>query len=215
MKKGKKRVEYMPLVYPNAAGLDIGASEIFACVAPDRTEDNVKSFGTFTPDVKRLADWLEEHEVESVAMESTGVYWMAAFDRLEARGFKVFLVNAQSIKGVPGRKSDVQECQWIQKVHSLGLLTNSFRPDAEMCALRAYLRHRAELVEHRAAHIQHMQKALLQMNIQLSQVVSDITGETGMAIVRSIVAGERDGVTLAQLRDCRCKAVPGKKESQD
>ena len=137
MKKRKTRLEYMPLLYPNAAGLDIGASEIFACVRADRTEDNVKSFGTFTPDLKRLADWLEEHEVESVAMESTGVYWIPAYDLLEARGFKVFLVNAQSIKGVPGRKSDVQDCQWIQKGHSLGLLTNSFRPDAEMCGLPA------------------------------------------------------------------------------
>jgi transposase len=134
------------------------------------------------------------------------VYWIPAFELLEGRGFKVYLVNAQSITGVPGRKSDVADCQWIQKVHSLGLLTNSFRPDGEMCALRAYLRHRADLLQHRAAHILHMQKALQQMNIQLPQVLSDITGETGMAIVRGIVAGERDGVKLAQRRDYRCQS---------
>ncbi|MEP7286448.1 MAG: IS110 family transposase [Chloroflexota bacterium] len=206
MSKRSKRLQQMPLIYPNAAGLDIGSREIYACVPPDRAEDNVKAFGTFTPDLTRLADWLAEHDVDSVAMESTGVYWIPTFELLEARGFKVYLVNAQYIKGVPGRKSDVQDCQWIQKVHSLGLLTNSFRPDGEMCALRAYLRHRADLLQHRAAHIQHMQKALMQMNIQLSQVLSDITGETGMAIVRAIVAGERDGVKLAQQRDYRCQS---------
>jgi FMN phosphatase YigB (HAD superfamily) len=118
----------------------------------------------------------------------------------------MYLVNARHLKGVPGRKSDYRDCQWIQKLHSVGLLTNSFRPDGEMCALRAYLRQRADLLHHRAAHIQHMQKAFQQMNIQLSQVLSDVTGETGLAIVRAIVAGERDGVKLAQLRDHRCKS---------
>jgi len=202
----RKRVEHLPIVYPNAAGLDIGACEIYACVPPERAEDNVKVFGTFTPDLNALADWLAAHQVESVAMESTGVYWIPAFELLEGRGFKVYLVNARQMKGVPGRKSDVQDCQWIQKLHSVGLLTNSFRPDAEMCALRAYLRHRADLLQHRASHIQHMQKAMAQMNIQLAQVLDDITGETGLAIVRAIVAGERDSVKLAQFRDCRCKS---------
>ena len=135
-------------------------------------------------------------------MESTGVYWIPVYELLEARGLKVYLVNGRHIKHVPGRKSDVQDCQWIQKLHTLGLLSGSFRPDDEMCALRAYLRHRADLVQHRAAHIQHMQKAFQQMNIQLPQVLADITGETGMAIV----AGERDSVKLAQLRDYRCKS---------
>ena len=135
-----------------------------------------------------------------------GVYWIPAFEVLEGRGFQVYLVNARHMKAVPGRKSDVQDCQWIQKLHSVGLLTNSFRPDSEMCALRAYLRHRADLLQHRASHILHMQKALQQMNIQLAQVVTDITGATGLAILRSIVAGERDGVKLAQLRDFRCKS---------
>src|SRR5579859_476745 len=206
MSKRHKRAEYMPIVYPNAAGLDIGSCEIYACVPQDRAEENVKVFGTFTIDLNALADWLAAHHVDTVAMESTGVYWIPAFEVLEGRGFKVYLVNAWKMKGVPGHKSDVQDCQWIQKLHSVGLLTNSFRPDAEMCALRAYVRHRTDLLQHRASHIQHMQKALVQMNIQLPQVISDITGETGIAIVRAIVAGERDGVKLAQLRDYRCKS---------
>jgi transposase len=206
MSKRRKRVEYLPIVYPNAAGLDIGSREIYACVPGDRVEDNVQVFGTFTPDLNALADWLAAHQVDTVAMESTGIYWIPAFEVLEGRGFQVYLVNARNMKGVPGRKSDYQDCQWIQKLHSVGLLTNSFRPDAEMCALRAYLRHRADLLVHRASHIQHLQKALAQMNLQLPQVLSDITGETGLAIVRAIVAGERDGVKLAQLRDGRCKS---------
>jgi transposase len=206
MGKGKKRLEQMSIIQPNAAGLDIGSREIFACVPADRVDENVKVFGTFTPDLKALADWLKANLVETVAMESTGVYWIPVFELLEERGFKVYLVNARHMKGVPGRKSDMQDCQWIQKLHSLGLLTNSFRPDAEMCALRAYLRHRADLLQHRAAHIQHMQKALVEMNIQLTQVLTHLTGETGMAIVRAIVAGERDGVKLAKFRDFRCKS---------
>jgi transposase len=204
--KRSKRVEHMPIVYPNAAGLDIGAREIYACIPPARAEENVRVFGTFTADLNALADYLAAHQVDTVAMESTGVYWIPAFEVLEGRGFKVYLVNARHMKGVPGRKSDYLDCQWIQKLHSVGLLTNSFRPDAEMCALRAYLRHRADLLHHRAAHIQHIQKAFQQMNIQLPQVLSDVTGETGLAIVRAIVAGERDGVKLAQLRDYRCKS---------
>lgn len=201
-----KRVEYMPIVYPNAAGLDIGSCEIYACVPPDRVEDNVKVFGTFTADLNALADYLAMHHVDTVAMESTGVYWIPAFELLEERGFKVYLVNARNMKAVPGRKSDYQDCQWIQKLHSVGLLTSSFRPDGEICALRAYLRHRAALLQHRVSHIQQMQKALVQMNIQLSQALSDITGETGLAIVRAIVAGERNGMKLAQFRDSRCKS---------
>jgi transposase len=202
MRKRRKRLEQLEIVHPNAAGMDIGASEIYGCVPPDRYEENVKVFGTFTPDLHRLADWLAANQVDTVAMESTGVYWIPVFEVLEARGFKVYLVNAHHMKGVPGRKSDYLDCQWIQKLHSVGLLSNSFRPDAEMCALRAYLRHRADLLAHRASHIMHMQKALQQMNIQLPQVLSDITGETG----RAIVAGEHDGVKLAQLRDYRCKS---------
>lgn len=191
-------------INPNAAGLDIGSAEIWACVPVDRDAQPVRAFGTFTPDLEALADWLQACRIETVALESTGVYWIPVYELLEARGFQVYLVNARHIKNVPGRKSDVQDCQWIQRLHSYGLLSASFRPAAEMCALRAYLRHRASLIEHRAAHIQHMQKALHQMNVQLTQVLSDITGETGLQIIRAIVAGERDPVQLAQLRDPRC-----------
>jgi len=204
--KHNKRLEQIEIVHPNAVGLDIGAREIFGCVPPNRAGETVQVFGTFTPDLHRLADWLASHHVDTVAMESTGVYWIPVFEILEARGFKVYLVNGRHIKNVPGRKSDFQDCQWIQKLHALGLLSGSFRPDGEICALRAYLRHRADLLQHRAAHIQHMQKALQQMNIQLAQVLRDITGETGMKSVRAIVDGERDSVKLAQLRNSRCKS---------
>ncbi len=205
MGKRIKRLEAIEIVHPNAGGLDIGAREIWASVPPDRQGETVRRYGTFTPDLQRLADWLVGQGVDTVAMESTGVYWVPVFEILEARGLKVYLVNARHIKNVPGRKSDVADCQWIQKLHALGLLTGSFRPDAELCALRAYLRHRAQLIQHRVPHIQHMQQALQQMNVQLPQVLTDTTGATGMAILRAIAAGERDGVKLAQLRDPKCK----------
>jgi hypothetical protein len=185
-KQGKRAAEFA-VVHPNAAGLDIGAREIYACVPPDREGEQIKAFGTFTPDLRRLADWLIGCGIDTVAMESTGVYWIPVFELLEARGLVVYLVNARHIKNVPGRKSDYQDCQWIQKLHALELLSASFRPDAEMCRLRAYLRHRAELIRHRAPHILHMQQALQQMNLQLPQVLTDITGSTGMAILRAIV----------------------------
>jgi len=140
--------------------------------------------------------------IDTVAMESTGLYWLPIFEILEARGLKVCLVNARHIKNVPGRKSDVQDCQWIQKLHTLGLLTASFRPDAEMCVLRAYLRHRAQLIQHRSPHVMHMQKALTQMNIQLAQVVRDMMGETGQRILRAIVAGERDSLKGSVAKSC-------------
>jgi transposase len=198
-----------PLVNPNAAGLDIGSAEIWACVPADRDPQPVRQFGTFTPDLQALADWLQACAIQTVAMESTGVYWIPVYEILEDRGLTVCLVNARHLKHVPGRKSDVQDCQWIQRLHAFGLLNASFRPSAEMCALRAYLRHRATLIEHRAAHIQHMQKALHQMNVQLTQVLKDITGVTGMAIIRAIMAGARDPVQLAQLRDPRCAQAEG------
>jgi transposase len=193
------------VVNRNAAGLDIGAHEIWACVPADRDDTPVRCFGTFTPDLEALVAWLVACGVTTVAMESTGVYWIPIFELLEERGLQVFLVNARHIKNVPGRKSDVQDCQWIQRLHSYGLLNASFRPEAEMVVLRSYLRHRAMLIEHRAAHIQHMQKALQQMNVQLTQVLSDISGVTGLAIIRAIVAGEHDADTLAQLRHGRCR----------
>lgn len=201
----KRQEKSLPLVCPDAAGLDIGASEIWVCVPADRATPAVRCFATFTPDLEALADWLTACHVRTVAMESTGVYWVPVFELLEARGFEVYLVNARHIKNVPGRKSDVQDCQWIQQLHSYGLLRASFRPEAEMAALRAYLRPRQMLLEHRAPHIQHMQKALQLMNLQLPRVLSDITGVTGQQIIRAIVAGERDPQVLAAYRHGRCQ----------
>ena len=180
-----KPLEDLKIVHPRAAGLDIGAREIWACVPSQRPEHALRRrcFGTFTVDLQALADWLVACGVDTVAMESTGVYWISVFDLLEARGLKVYLVNSWHLKHVPGRKSDVLDCQWIQQLHSLGLLRASFRPDAEMVALRAYLRHRATLIQHRAPHVLHMQKALQQMNLQLPLVLSDIMGETGQKII--------------------------------
>jgi len=208
-RKAQLQAESLKRVNPNAAGLDIGSQEIWACVPQDRDAQPVGQFDTFTPDLYALADWLAACQVDRVAMESTGVYWIPIYEILEERGFQVQVVNARHLKDVPGRKSDVQDCQWIQRLHTYGLLEGSFRPEGEMCALRAYLRHRGMLLEHRAAHIQHMQKALLQMNVQLTQVLSDITGTTGQAIIRAIVAGERDPVQLARFRDGRCKSSRG------
>lgn len=188
----------------NAAGLDIGAAEIWACVPADRAEQSVRCFETFTVDLHALANWLEGCRVETVAMESTGVYWIPIYEILEERGFEVYLVNAHHIKNVPGKKTDVLDCQWIQKLHTYGLLQASFRPDEEMCSLRSYLRHRDNLIRYRSAHIQQMQKALHQMNIQLTNVISDITGQTGLQIIRAIVGGEHDPLTLAQYRNPRC-----------
>jgi len=200
--------EGLKVIHPNAAGLDIGSEEIWAAVAPDRTAEPVRKFGTFTPDLHALADWLIACGVDTVALESTGVYWIPVYEILEARGLQVYVVNARHVKNVPGRKSDIQDCQWLQGLHSVGLLRGSFRPEAEIVALRAYLRHRATLIEYRAAHIQHMQKALQQMNVQLTQAVSDITGVTGLAIIRAIVAGQRDPQQLAALRQ------PGVKKTE-
>jgi transposase len=185
--------------------LDIGASEIWACVPADRATPAVRSFATFTPDLEALVKWLVKCRIKTVAMESTGVYWVPIFELLEAGGLEACLVNAAHIKNVPGRKSDVQDCQWIQRLHSYGLLRASFRPEAEMAVLRSYLRQRAMLIEHRAAHIQHMQKALQLMNVQLTRVLSDITGITGMQMIRAIVRGERNPAVLAQYRHGTCR----------
>ena len=204
--KRKDTLDNLAIVHPNAAGLDIGSREIWASVPPGRDEETVKRFNTFTPDLQALVDWLVACGVDTVAMESTGVYWIPVFELLEARGLKVYLVNSWHLKHVPGRKSDYLDCQWIQKLHALGLLNGSFRPDAEMVALRGYLRHRAQLLAHRAPHLLHMQKALQQMNLQLHHVLSDVTGVTGLTILRAIVDGERDPVKLAQLRNPACKS---------
>src|SRR6185436_7683841 len=160
---------------------------------------------SFTGDLNRLADWLRECGIKTVAMESTGVYWIPVYELLEERGFEVLLVNASHLRNVPGRKSDVLDCQWIQRLHSFGLLRASFRPTKEFVELRTYMRQRSRLIGDAGRHVQHMQKSLTEMNLQLHHVVSDITGVTGLAIVRKIVAGERDGRQLARLRDPRCK----------
>jgi transposase len=188
----------------DAAGLDIGAEEIYACVPANRDEETVRAFGTFTVDLHALADWLQDCDVDTVAMESTGVYWIPIYEILEARGFEVNLVNARQLKNVPGKKTDVLDCQWIQKLHTYGLLRASFRPPEEICSLRTLARHRTNLIRYRSAHIQHMQKAMQLMNIQLAQVVSDITGVTGMSIIRAIVEGERDPFVLAKFRQAGC-----------
>lgn len=199
-------LEGLAAMHPNAAGLDIGSAEIWVSVPEDRDAEPVRVFGTFTPDLCALADWLQVCRIDTVAMESTGVYWIPVYEILEARGLRVYLVNARHLKNVPGHKTDVVDCQWIRRLHGFGLLNASFRPDAEMCAVRAYMRHRTGLLEARAAHIQHMQKALQQMNVQLTQVVSDITGVTGLAMIRAIVAGARDPVALAKLRNPKCQS---------
>ena len=194
--------------HPGAAAIDIGATMHVAAVDPDQDPDQpVRSFGTFTGDLQRLADWFQQCGVRTVAMESTGVYWIPAFELLDQRGFEVVLVNARDAKHVPGRKTDISDAQWLQRLHAFGLLRASFRPKGEIATLRAYLRLRERLLDSTASHIQHMQKALTQMNLQLHHVVTDITGVTGMAIIRAIVAGERDPATLAALRDPRCHAT--------
>jgi transposase len=193
-------------INPNVAGIDCGSAEHFVAVPPDRDPTPVRSFPTFTSDLHRLADWLTACRVTSVAMEATGVYWIPIYEILEARGFAVHLVNARHGKNVPGRKSDVSDCEWLRELHSVGLLRGSFRPTDAIVALRAYLRHRQTLIESAGAHIQRMQKALIQMNLQLPLVVSDITGVTGLRILRDIVAGRRDPAQLADHRDHRCRA---------
>jgi transposase len=190
----------------HAAGLDIGATFHVVAVAPDRDPDPVRTFRSFSGDLHQLADWLHAVGITSVAMESTGVYWIPVFEILEARGFEVLLVNARDVKQVPGRKTDVNDAQWLQQLHQYGLLRGSFRPRDAVVQLRAYLRHRERLVEYAAAHIQHMQKALMQMNVQLHHAVTDITGATGMRIIRAIIAGTHAPDTLASYRDVRCAA---------
>ena len=190
----------------NAAGIDVGASNHFVAVSADRAEPPVREFAAFTADLYRLADWLKECGVETAVMESTGVYWIPLFGVLEERGFEVMLVDPRRIKNVSGRKTDVLDCQWLQQLHTYGLLSGAFRPEADIRRLRSYLRQRAMLVQYASHHIQHMQKALTQMNVKLQHVISNITGKTGMAIIEAIVSGERDPRQLAKLRDGRIRA---------
>ena len=190
----------------DAAGIDVGATEMYVAVNPDCDPEPVRRFATFTVELERLAAWLAACGVKTVAMESTGVYWIPLFDILEAHGFEVCLVNAQHVKNVPGRKSDVLDCQWLQYLHAVGLLRASFRPPSEICALRALLRHRQNLIRYAGAHVQHMQKSLDQMNLQLHHVLSDITAVTGLRILDAILGGERDPAKLAPRRDYRVRS---------
>ena len=211
MKKNKRKrrqkmidLDALEQINLNAAGIDIGAEEIYVAIPKGRDKQSVRSFPTFTADLTRLANWLEACGIETVAMESTGVYWVPLYEILESQGFDVNLINARHIKNVSGRKSDVLDCQWIQKLHTYGLLLPSFRPPEQICAIRSLVRHRDMLIRYRSAHIQHMQKALHLMNIQLTNVLSDISGVTGLKIIRAIIAGEHNPEVLARYRDKRC-----------
>jgi transposase len=195
----------LPIIHPFAAGIDIGSRFHVVAVSPDLCDEPVQTFQAFTSDLQRMADWLVATGTKTVAMESTGVYWVAAYEVLASRGLDVILANAREARAVPGRKSDVNDAQWLQRLHACGLLRASFRPGPDIAALRAYLRLRERHTDYAAVHIQHMQKALTFMNIQLHHVVSTITGVTGMKIIRAIVAGERNPDTLAAMRDIRCK----------
>lgn len=202
----RRKRAVLELAHPNAAGIDIGSASHFVAVPAERDDEPVREFKSFTDDLNALADWLQRCDVETVAMESTGVYWIPLFELLESRGFTVYLVNARHVKNVSGRKSDVLDCQWLQQLMSYGLLSGAFRPKDEICALRAVSRQRDMLLAYQARHVQHMQKALAQMNVQLANVISDIVGETGQKIVRAIIAGERDGRVLAKMKNVRIRA---------
>jgi transposase len=205
-RKGKRLASQLAAVNLHAAGIDIGAQEHWVAVPADSDPQPVRRFGACTADLETLADWLQQCGVTTVAMESTGVYWIPLFELLEARGFTVVLTDAREVQRAPGRpKSDVQDCQWLQRLHTYGLLAAAFRPAEQVCVLRSYLRQRAMLVTYASQHIQHMQKALTQMNIKLQHVLSDVTGVTGMAILKAILSGERDPQKLAQFRDRHCQ----------
>lgn len=195
----------LPIINPFAAGIDIGSRFHVVAINPNLCKEPVQTFQAFTSDLHRMADWLIAMGTKTIVMESTGVYWVAAFEVLESRGLEVILANAREARAVPGRKSDVNDAQWLQRLHACGLLRASFRPGRDISELRTYLRARERHTDYAAAHIQHMQKALTFMNIQLQHVISNITGVTGMRIIRAIVAGERDPDKLAALRDVRCR----------
>ncbi len=196
----------LPVIHDRAAGIDIGARFHVVGVAPELCDEAVQTFQAFTGDIERMADWLVSLGVETVAMESTGVYWVPVYEVLQSRGIEAIVANAREARAVPGRKSDVNDAQWLQRLHACGLLRASFRPGRDIAALRSYLRLRERHLDYAAAHIQHMQKALTLMNLQLHHVVSDVTGVTGMKIIRAIVGGQRDPDVLAAMRDLRCKA---------
>ncbi len=205
--RARKQTQPIERVFePNAAGIDIGAREIYVAVPPDRDPNPVRVFPTFTSDLIEMAQWLKSCGITTVAMESTGVYWIPVYDVIEQHGLRPCLVNPRNMKNVPGKRTDYHECQWIQHLHSMGLLQPAFRPEGDVCAVRSLMRHRQDLVAMTNEHIQHMHKAMTQMNLQIHHVLSDITGQTGLAILDAIVSGERDAAKLAKLRDPRVKA---------
>ena len=207
-KGGKPKIDWkaLEIVHPDAAGIDIGGSEHWVAISPERDEQPVRCFDCFTADLEQMADWLVERGVRSVAMQSTGVYWIPVLEILQQRGLEVYLVNARHTKNLPGRKSDIAECQWLLKLHTFGLLNNSFQPNDQIRVARTLWRHRGGLVAQASSTIQRMQKALAEMNIQLSNVLSDLSGVSGMAIVQAILNGERDPQALAALADPQVKA---------
>jgi transposase len=196
----------LEVVHPHAAGIDVGNESHYVAVPPTRDSQPVRCFGCTTVELKVMVEWLKQCGIRTVAMQSTGVYWIAVYDILEAAGLDVYLVNARDTKNLPGRKSDVQESQWVMKLHTYGLLRNSFRPSQEIRTIRTYWRQRNDLIRAAVSHIQRIQKVLTQMNIQLANVLSDVSGVTGQAILKAILAGERDPHKLAALRDPRVKA---------
>lgn len=208
--RGKPKVDWkaLDIVHPDAAGVDIGGSEHWVAISPERDPEPVRRFDCFTADVEGIADWLIERGVRSVAMQSTGVYWIPVFEILQRRGLEVYLVNARHTKNLPGRKSDIEECQWLLKLHTFGLLNNSFQPSDETRVARTLWRYRGGLVAHAGSTIQRMQKVLTEMNIQLSNVLSDLSGVSGMRIVQAILDGKRDPTELAALADPGVKASP-------
>ena len=209
-KSAPKNVDWktLEILHPDAAGIDVGGSEHWVAIRPDRDPEPVRCFGCFTADLREMARWLVEKGVRSVAMQSTGVYWMPVLEVLEEQGLEVYLVNAQHTKNVPGRKSDVQECQWLRKLHAFGLLNNSFQPPDEIRIARTLWRQRGNLVAQASSAIQRLQKVLIEMNVQLSSVLSDLSGVSGMSILRAILDGERDPGTLAALVEPEVKATP-------
>src|SRR5271166_3324778 len=196
----------LEVVHPDAAGIDIGNESHYVAVPPTRDSQPVRRFGCTTSELKEMAVWLKQCAIRTIALQSTGVYWIAVYDILEEAGFEVYLVNARETKNIPGRKSDVQESQWLMKLHTYGLLRNSFRPSQEIRVMRTYWRQRSDLVQSAGRHILRMQKALTQMNLQLANVLTDISGATGQAIIKAILAGEHDPHKLAEFRDPRVKA---------
>ena len=216
-RRGRKQQDRAPLkphdgslglsvLHPKAAGIDVGNAEHYVAVPPDRDAEPVRCCGCFTADLGALAEWLARCGIETVAMQSTGVYWIPLCDILSERGMRVFVVNPRETRNMPGRKSDVQECQWIWKLHVYGLLRNSFRPEEEICILRTIWRQRQQHIGDASRCTQHMQKALTQMNLQLAHGISDLSGWTGQAMIRAILDGERNPAKLAELRDSRIKA---------